>query len=912
MWLPLSSDGRHWLAPEVVQTSAMDCGPAALKCLLDGHGIPVSYGRLREACQTDVDGTSIDTLEQVAIQLGLNAEQVMLPADHLLLPDSRSLPALVVVRLPDGMTHFVVVWRLHGNWIQVMDPTSGRRWLRREQFFSHLYLHRQPVAAEDWRTWAGSEEFIEPLMQRLLLLEIDHLLINQLLQQASGDSSWISIAALDAATRMVTAIVRGDGLAKGEEAARVLQTFFQQAKEDLQSGRPSSIPASYWSVQVLPELAQTDEDENASTSEQETLLLLSGAVLIQVLGRSDETQADSDSAPELSAELAAALQETPSRPELEIFNLLKIDGLFAPTVVLFTLLLATFGVMVEALLFRGILELGQGLPLSQYRLPALIALFVFLIIMLLLEYPLRAAENRFGRHIENRLRMRFMEKIPRLHDRYFSSRLTSDMAHRVYELRELRDLPALGVLFLRTNFELLLTTAGLIWINPGGALIALLALLTTVGIWLVSQPKMIEQDLNLRTHEGALSRFYLDALLGLTPIRTHGAEKSVRREHEGLMVQWANASLDFYRTFTFVNALAALLGLAFAVWILFNYLNSGGAISGVLLLFYWTLRLPALGQILAQTLQQYPMQRNRILRLLEPLGAPEENQVINAQESTPGDSDKSSPNKHGVTLRMDKLNVQAGGHPILQDIDLSVKAAEHVAIVGPSGAGKSSLVGLLLGWHRPQSGHIFVDDELLSGAKLQQLRRETAWVDPAVQIWNRSLLDNLRYGNASDDTARMNAIIERADLFRVLERLPDGLQTALGEGGGLVSGGEGQRVRLARAMLRSQPRLVILDEPFRGLDRRQRTDLLARAREHWAQATLLFISHDVGDTQSFDRVLVIENGQIVEDDKPDTLLAQDSRYRRLLEAEREVREGLWASAEWRRLRLVNGKLEENR
>ena len=67
------------LAPEVVQTSAMDCGPAALKCLLEGFGISVSYGRLREACQTDVDGTSIDTMEEVACQLGLDAEQVMIP-----------------------------------------------------------------------------------------------------------------------------------------------------------------------------------------------------------------------------------------------------------------------------------------------------------------------------------------------------------------------------------------------------------------------------------------------------------------------------------------------------------------------------------------------------------------------------------------------------------------------------------------------------------------------------------------------------------------------------------------------------------------------------------------------------------------------------------------------------------------
>src|SRR5574339_533243 len=97
---------RRLLAPEVVQTSAMDCGPASLKCLLEGFGIHASYGRLREACQTDVDGTSIDTIEAAAVQLGLDAEQVMLPPDHLLLSESNALPALVVVRVPGGLTHF--------------------------------------------------------------------------------------------------------------------------------------------------------------------------------------------------------------------------------------------------------------------------------------------------------------------------------------------------------------------------------------------------------------------------------------------------------------------------------------------------------------------------------------------------------------------------------------------------------------------------------------------------------------------------------------------------------------------------------------------------------------------------------------------------------------------------------------
>ena len=121
----MSSSARRFFAPEVIQTSAMDCGPAALKCLLEGFGVNVSYGRLREACQTSVDGTSIDTLETLAQSLGLDASQILVPVDHLLLPEAEALPALVVMRLPSGLTHFVVVWRVHRDWMQIMDP--GRR-----------------------------------------------------------------------------------------------------------------------------------------------------------------------------------------------------------------------------------------------------------------------------------------------------------------------------------------------------------------------------------------------------------------------------------------------------------------------------------------------------------------------------------------------------------------------------------------------------------------------------------------------------------------------------------------------------------------------------------------------------------------------------------------------------------------
>ena len=220
----------------------------------------------------------------------------------------------------------------------------------------------------------------------------------------------------------------------------------------------------------------------------------------------------------------------------------------------------------------------------------------------------------------------------------------------------------------------------------------------------------------------------------------------------------------------------------------------------------------------------------------------------------------------------------------------------------------------LLGWHRPATGRVLVEDRPLDDQHLAWLRQVTTWVDPALQLWNRSLLDNVCCGVADGPALRVAQAMTQADLRRVLDQLPDGLQTLLGEGGGLVSGGEGQRVRFGRALARPGVRLVILDEPFRGLDRAQRRALLQRARQVWRTATLVCITHDVGATQAFERVWVMEGGRIVEDGAPATLAAEpETRYRALVDAEAAVHKELWAQGIWRRLRLVEGRVcEEGR
>jgi ATP-binding cassette subfamily B protein len=217
---------------------------------------------------------------------------------------------------------------------------------------------------------------------------------------------------------------------------------------------------------------------------------------------------------------------------------------------------------------------------------------------------------------------------------------------------------------------------------------------------------------------------------------------------------------------------------------------------------------------------------------------------------------------------------------------------------------------LLLGWSKATHGGLSVDGAKLQGAALAGLRRQTVWISPQVQLWNRPLFDNLRYGS-TDDASLISDAMDQAELNGVIEKLPTGMQTSLGENGRLLSGGEGQRVRFGRALCRNSIRLVVLDEAFRGLERGRRRMLLENARRRWRNTTLLNVTHDVGEAWSFARVLVIDGGRIVEDGSPEELYRRKhSRFRSLLEAEEAAQECVWSDEAWRTFAMQHGRLRE--
>ena len=224
----------------------------------------------------------------------------------------------------------------------------------------------------------------------------------------------------------------------------------------------------------------------------------------------------------------------------------------------------------------------------------------------------------------------------------------------------------------------------------------------------------------------------------------------------------------------------------------------------------------------------------------------------------------------------------------LDDFSLAVRARERLAVVGPSGAGKTTLFQLAERFYDPDGGRVLLDGVDLRDADPADVRQRIAMVPQDTVIFAASARDNLRYGNwdASEDQLWQAARDANAEEF--LRALPDGLDTYMGEGGARLSGGQRQRIAIARALLRDAP-LLLLDEATSALDaesERLVQDALDRLMEH---RTTIVIAHRLATVRAADRIVVMDQGQIVEEGTHVSLNARGGLYARLARLQFEDR-----------------------
>jgi ATP-binding cassette subfamily B protein len=216
----------------------------------------------------------------------------------------------------------------------------------------------------------------------------------------------------------------------------------------------------------------------------------------------------------------------------------------------------------------------------------------------------------------------------------------------------------------------------------------------------------------------------------------------------------------------------------------------------------------------------------------------------------------------------------------LHDFSLTIDPGETVAIVGPSGAGKSTLFQLAQRFYDPATGTVRIDGVALTQANPADVRARIAIVPQDTVIFAASARDNLRYGRWDADDAAIWAAAESANAAKFLGDLPQGLDTFMGEGGARLSGGQRQRIAIARALLRDAP-ILLLDEATSALDAESER-LVQRALERLMKGrTTIVIAHRLATVRMADRIIVMDQGRIVEEGRHDSLVAKGGLYARL-------------------------------
>ncbi|EAF0969625.1 TPA_asm: ATP-binding cassette domain-containing protein [Listeria monocytogenes] len=514
---------------------------------------------------------------------------------------------------------------------------------------------------------------------------------------------------------------------------------------------------------------------------------------------------------------------------------------------------------------------------------AALALLFFYILNTFMQYIVTYFGHMLGLNIETDMRRDLFSHLQKqpfgFYDNQKTGKLMSRMTTDLFEIGEVAHhgpedifisiMSLFGAFFLMLNINVKLAISTFI----------LVPILTVLIVYF--NKRMTKVTTGIFKDLGNFNAGVENAISGVRVVQAFANEPHEKGRFSVLNQAYRQSKLMFYKVMGlsfsfnyFLMRLISLFALLFGAYFTINGEISYGEFVGFILLTNVFIR-PI--EKINNVIESYPKGFAGFKRFLKVMDT--EPAIQDEKDAKPAEAFRGDIAYNQVSFEY------SDGKKVLNHINLSIKAGETVAFVGPSGAGKTTICNLLPRFYDVSAGEITIDGENIKRFTLPSLRAQIGVVQQDVFLFSGTVRENIAYGKLDASDEEIEHVVKLAHLSKVVEEMPDGLDTIIGERGVKLSGGQKQRLAIARMFLKNPP-ILILDEATSALDTETEQVIQASLEELAEGRTTLIIAHRLATIKHADRIIVVNETGIAETGTHDELLAQDNgAYKRLYDAQ---------------------------